>query len=712
MSTLPRDSPVASMDPQRSSRKKSQVWKHFRVLKDQRFAECLYCWKKVSRGKIMGHLSNTSMQYHLKKEHLEVLLAGDTGTLGSSATRSYSRRTEKRRSISQTVSLAPFPGEDIGEQPPPLPPWQALKDQMEWCPATLPQGKRQASPKVVTRYIGEMIALDDQLLQIVENVGFKRLLHLLAPDYKVPSQTTFSRNVIPTLYAQCHAQMQEQLAKAEGSSVHFTTKICRSQNALHAYLSLTAHWWQMDKAGTGISSRGSTPVGYKWAVLHTQVLDQSYSSPRILEAIQGMMEDWLGSKDINKGFFITDSEDNLIKAVDDGSNKRIQCFAHLMHLAVKDALGLGGKDGCSIILNDLIERCRKISRHFNQSVTGGQQLRQKQVLVGAPLNNLIQDVDTKWTSTYLMLQRLLEQQTPLHELSLEAEIGLDHPLGHQDWLHMTQVVYVLEPFKDAMEALSSDIATLGWVIPIINLLEQTLEGFRQKQGIAEVVLVLIECLQLQLQNRLKPLTQLDCYMLATMCDPRVKGSIALQSNTLCYWKEKLVARVQECEQMRQRGNMGEIVGSPCSTISSTLLASVSSSLCSVKGGVVAGQDFLTQAIASAVGSRGLYQHPPEETPAETSVKRYFAEPIEDMATDPLAYWAHKAEVWPDLAKVAQHFLSCPPTSVPSERVFSMVGDVNTHHAQLAPELVEQLVFIKINLPLLGFPEFPCEWQED
>ncbi|XP_029443889.1 zinc finger BED domain-containing protein 4-like isoform X3 [Rhinatrema bivittatum] len=520
MSTLPRDSPVASMDPQRSSRKKSQVWKHFRVLKDQRFAECLYCWKKVSRGKIMGHLSNTSMQYHLKKEHLEVLLAGDTGTLGSSATRSYSRRTEKRRSISQTVSLAPFPGEDI------------------------------------------------------------------------------------------------------------------------------------------------------------------------------------------------DSEDNLIKAVDDGSNKRIQCFAHLMHLAVKDALGLGGKDGCSIILNDLIERCRKISRHFNQSVTGGQQLRQKQVLVGAPLNNLIQDVDTKWTSTYLMLQRLLEQQTPLHELSLEAEIGLDHPLGHQDWLHMTQVVYVLEPFKDAMEALSSDIATLGWVIPIINLLEQTLEGFRQKQGIAEVVLVLIECLQLQLQNRLKPLTQLDCYMLATMCDPRVKGSIALQSNTLCYWKEKLVARVQECEQMRQRGNMGEIVGSPCSTISSTLLASVSSSLCSVKGGVVAGQDFLTQAIASAVGSRGLYQHPPEETPAETSVKRYFAEPIEDMATDPLAYWAHKAEVWPDLAKVAQHFLSCPPTSVPSERVFSMVGDVNTHHAQLAPELVEQLVFIKINLPLLGFPEFPCEWQED
>ncbi|XP_030052870.1 zinc finger BED domain-containing protein 4 [Microcaecilia unicolor] len=717
ITTMPKDSPAASRDPRRGSRKKSLVWRHFRAMKDQRFAECLHCWKTISRGKIVGHLSNTAMQYHLKKQHLEVLLAGEAGSLGNpspTTSNSSSKGKEKRKSISQSDPLASFPSDDMGEQTPPQ--WQATMEQMGWYPTELSQGKKQTPSKVITRYIGEMIALDDQPLQLVENVGFKRLLHLLAPSYTVPNQITFIRHVIPTLYAQCYAQMQAQLAKAEGSIVHFTTDISISQNATHAYLSLTAHWWQMDEAGVGISSSGGTPAGYRWALLHTQVMDQSHTSAYILEAIRGMMESWLVDKDIKKGFFIIGNSSNMIRAVGDGGYKGIQCFAHLLHLVVKDALGLGGKDGDSIVLNDLIERCRKIARHFNQSIKGCQQLRQKQALVGAPLNNLVQDVDTRWNSTYLMLQRLVEQQTPLRELSLEAEIGLDHPLGYRDWLYVTQVAYVLKPFKDATDAISLSTATLGEVIPIVNLLEQKLEGFYQEQGIAEEVLVLVKCLQLQLQNRLKPLTHLDCCMLATICDPRVKGSIALQSNTLCYWKEKLVARVQECELKRQRGSVGERVGSPCSigSLSSTSSATTySPSFHHFSHLDAAGRAFLTQAIASAVGSRGVHQHPLEETPAETSVKRYLAEPIEVMSTDPLAYWAHKAAVWPDLAKVAQHFLSCPPTSVPSKQVFSMAGDiVSPHHSQLAPELVEQLVFIKINLPLLGFPEFPCEWQEE
>nr|XP_033787925.1 zinc finger BED domain-containing protein 4-like isoform X2 [Geotrypetes seraphini] len=713
ITTMPRDSPAASKDPQRGSRKKSLVWRHFRAMKDQRFAECVHCWKTISRGKIVGHLSNTAMRYHLKKQHLEVLLAGDAGFLENpSPTTSNSSSREKRKSICQPDPSASFPSDDLGEQP--LPQWQATMEQMGWYPAELSHGKKQTPSKLVTRYIGEMIALDDQPLQLVENVGFKRLLHLLAPTYKVPNQTTFTRHVIPTLYAQCHAQMQTQLAKAEGSVVHFTTDIYTSQNDTHAYLSLTAHWWQLDEAGAGISSSGGTPSGYRWALLHTQVMDQSHTSAHILEAIRGMVESWLVDKDIKRGFFIIESSSKMIRVMGDGSYKGIQCFAHLLHLAVKNALG--GKDGGSIVLNNLIERCRIIARHFNQSIKAGRQLRQKQALVGVPLTNLIQDVDTRWNSVYFMLQRLVDQQLPLRELYLEAEIGLDRPLGYQDWLYVKQVAYVLKPFKDATDALSLSTATLGEVIPIVNLLEQKLEGFHREQGIAGEILVLVKCLQLQLENRLKPLTQLDCYMLATICDPRVKGSIALQSGTLCYWKEKLVATVQECEQKRQRGSLGERVGSPCSTgsVSSTSSATAySPSFSRFPHLDAAGRAFLTQAIASAVGSRGLHQHLLEESPAETSVKRYLAEPIEVMSTDPLAYWAHKAAVWPDLAKVAQQFLSCPPTSVPSKQVFSMAGDIlSPHHPQVAPELIEQLVFIKINLPLLGFPEFPCEWQED
>ncbi|XP_029465572.1 zinc finger BED domain-containing protein 4-like [Rhinatrema bivittatum] len=715
MPAAPMDFLAAPTDPLRGSRKRSQVWRHFRPLEDQRFAECLHCKKTVSRGRIVGHLTNTLMQYHLKKQHLAVLLAGEVGTLGTLTTSSSSSKcTGKGRSISQPKLLAPSPRDVVGEQPLPLPKRQAAMELMGYCPTALTWSKRQAVCQMITRYIGEMVALDDQPLQVVENVGFKRLLHLLAPNYKVPNCATFIRHVIPTLYAQCRSQMQAQLTKAEGNSIHFTTNIWTSQNAMHAFLSLTAHWWQLDEARAGGSSRGCPSAGYKWALLHAQVMNHSHTSDHILEAIRGTMEGWL-VRDLSKGFIVTDSDSKIIRAMGDGAYKGIRCFAHLLNLVVKDALGLVSKNGSSIVLRDLIERCRKIACYFNHSVKGGQQLRQKQVLVGAPLHNLIQDVGTRWNSTYLMLQRLLEQQTPLHELSLEAEIGLDCPLGCQDWLHMTQVVYVLKPFKEAMEALSLGMATLGEVIPIVNLLEQKLEGFRQEQGMAEEVMVLVECLQLQFQNRLKPLTQLDCYMLATICDPRIKGSIAVQSNSLCYWKKKLVARVQECQWKRQRASAGERVGSPCSNvsiISTPLDTTYSPYLGHPPPLATAGWALLTQAIASVADSRGFRQQSPEETLAETLVRLYLAEPIEIMTTDPLAYWAHKAEVWPDLAKVAQHFLSCPPTSVLSERIFSIVGDiVSPCYSWQAPELVEQLVFIKINLPLLGFPEFQCEFQE-
>ena len=62
-------------------------------------------------------------------------------------------------------------------------------------------------------------------------------------------------------------------------------------------------------------------------------------------------------------------------------------------------------------------------------------------------------------------------------------------------------------------------------------------------------------------------------------------------------------------------------------------------------------------------------------------------------------------MWPDLATAAREYLCCPPTSVPSERVFSMAADVVTpHRTCLDPGLGEQLVLLKVNLPLPGVPK--------
>ena len=65
-------------------------------------------------------------------------------------------------------------------------------------------------------------------------------------------------------------------------------------------------------------------------------------------------------------------------------------------------------------------------------------------------------------------------------------------------------------------------------------------------------------------------------------------------------------------------------------------------------------------------------------------------------------WAENRVWFPLLAKLAQRYLSAPPTSVPTERLFSGAGDVyDEKRNRLAPERAEMLLFIKSNLPLIG-----------
>ncbi|XP_029458251.1 zinc finger BED domain-containing protein 4-like [Rhinatrema bivittatum] len=703
------------------SRKTSMVWNHFHIGADRRYAECNHCEKIVSRGRNLGHLNNTNMKYHLEKAHRALLLveeADPTVVLAQA-----SSKPQKESSSTDCVQQ---------QHSPPLP-RQATIEQMGWCPSTISQSKKQAISKVATQHIAVMIAVDDQPLQIVENEGFKRLIHFLAPYYKLPSRTTFSCQVLPSLYTKCRAEMQIVIARAKGRSIHLTTDIWTSMNAMYAYLSLTAHWWQLDEAlpvssgNNSTSSSKKVSPGYRWALLHAQVLDKSHTSENILQAIQGMMEGWNGllrssNKELLNGYFITDNGANIVKALADGGLKGIQCFAHMLHLVVRDALGLSGKEGdTSQVLKQLIEKCRKIAEHFNCSVKSGKQLRERQIAVGAPLHNLVQDVPTRWNSTYLMLERFSEQQTPLHDLAVASEIGLESPLGCQDWTNIAQMVHVLKPFKEYTDALSSATATLGDVIPAIYYLEQVLEKFLHQPEFSKEVLLLVKCLKEQVQKRLKPVMQRDCYMLAAMCDPRVKGSFAHKCNALGHWKRKLIRVVEILMSKRvsfkddddELGTSSSQSPTPsCSTASTSFsppmrdqphpkfheLGIMLQSRASLVGRIVSGAD---------------QQQYLQEKLSEIHVKSFLSEPVQSMDTDPLRYWAQKASMWPELAIVAQHFLSCPPTSVQSERVFSITGNiVSPHRARLSPDLVEQLVFIKMNFPLLGYPEVPCEWEEE
>ena len=78
------------------------------------------------------------------------------------------------------------------------------------------------------------------------------------------------------------------------------------------------------------------------------------------------------------------------------------------------------------------------------------------------------------------------------------------------------------------------------------------------------------------------------------------------------------------------------------------------------------------------------------------IRVYVAEPTVDRMMDPLKWWAENGNE--KLAAVARQFLYPPPTSVPSERLFSGAGVIYLdRRSRLTVDKAEMLMFISTNM---------------
>lgn len=73
--------------------------------------------------------------------------------------------------------------------------------------------------------------------------------------------------------------------------------------------------------------------------------------------------------------------------------------------------------------------------------------------------------------------------------------------------------------------------------------------------------------------------------------------------------------------------------------------------------------------------------------------------ISGASQNSLQWWKKIKTVYPDLAKVACQYFSCPPSSVPSEQLFSSACLIyDSKRSRLLPEKVDKLLFLKRTCP--------------
>ena len=93
----------------------------------------------------------------------------------------------------------------------------------------------------------------------------------------------------------------------------------------------------------------------------------------------------------------------------------------------------------------------------------------------------------------------------------------------------------------------------------------------------------------------------------------------------------------------------------------------------------------------------------KRTALDTEFNLYLNESTLDFGVNPLMWWKTNKQQYPNLASLAPKFLSAPPSSVESERLFSIGGNIITSkRGRLTAEHGERLMFLNFNLRAFNF----------
>ncbi|XP_032348415.1 zinc finger BED domain-containing protein 4 [Camelus ferus] len=615
-----------------SSKKTSKLWNHFSTCPaDPTKVVCLHCGRTISRGKKPTNLGTSCLLRHLQRFH--------SGALKPDAPAAPPSTTGGRAPPSSGAT-GPPPEDDTSER---------------FCDS-------HPVAKKITRLVAEMMALDLQPYSLVDSVGFSRLLAHLAPQYSLPPPAYFSRTAIPGMYDRVKRAVMSHLQAAESGVVHFTSGIWMSSQT-REYLTLTAHWVTFEPA--------ARPLGedhHCSALLDVSQVDCDYSGSSVQKQLERWWEAWVTSTGLQVGITVTDNP-SIGKTLNEGARSSVQCFSHTVDLVVSEAIK------SQRMVQSLLSTARKICERIRRSPRARAKLAELQKEYELPPHHLLQDVPSRWGTSFHMLERLIEQRRAVSELSVECNFR--ELLSSDQWEVMQSVCHALKPFDAASREMSAQVSTLSQVIPMVHILNRRVEMlFQETMGIDSM----LKSLQEAMAGRLSATLRDPRYVLATLLDPRYKASLFSEEEAEQY-KQDLI---RELEMLNSTSEPTP-VSNGCAPGSPRGDSAADGSLWSLMATVKRSEP------------RG-----PTRVP-EAMVLAYLEEEVLEHGCDPLAYWNLKKAAWPSLSALAVRFLGCPPSIVPSEKLFSTPTENGScGQSRLMMEHFEKLIFLKVNLPLIYF----------
>ena len=496
--------------------------------------------------------------------------------------------------------------------------------------------------KEIDSCILKLVTTDLQPLSVVENTAFRELLTKIDPEYEIVSRKRLDLQLLPERY---HAERGKLLQEMEAVEyVSISTDFWTSRQA-EGYMTLTAHF-----------------VNTQWKlcsrVLSTTLVEGSYTAENLASVMRHVFQTWGISKKVTT--VTTDNTANVSAAVELLQVTHQACFAHTLNLAVKEAI----QNAEDVFAAKM--KVKDIVGLFHHSTLTNSTLKEVHKTCQTVPKKLKVDVDTRWNSTYDMLQLYLDQHQQV-TTALCLTGNPDMCITDEELDLLEEAMVILEPFYEATMELSTEIHTsASKIIPLIHqLLKFTARG----------VSALAKCLNAKLKERFNQVEAQNHLGVATILDPRFKRSGFPDQKSFesaAYkLKEKASAIVIPLAQEVPADDDADITNpSPAKK-----------------------RSILWSSFDSAVKEKEIvFAH--RFTASEREVRRHLETPCIPRDADPLDWWRDHVGANHRISCIAKDVLGIPATSVPSKMLFSEAGElIMRRRTNLKAKHVDMILFL-------------------
>ena len=506
-------------------------------------------------------------------------------------------------------------------------------------------------------------------LSVVSDDGFIRVMKFTEPSYTVPSRTHVT-SLLKKRHQKGVTELTAMLEQQGNCGVALTTDGWTSV-ATHSYVTYTGHF--IDSTWTLCS-----------VVLQTDQFHGTHTAVRLAEHLKSVLVKFNVDTDL-VSCVTHDEAANMVAMSrllheEDGIQGHV-CMAHRLQTAIRH--GISKTNG----VERLLAAGRKLVGHFKQSAVSSENLREKQLQLNPnkPPLVVLQDVSTRWNSTFFMLSRLVELRTALTVVLSDSAITpkkehRDLLLKDQQWTIAAQLVDILRPFELATTIASGQqYVTLSLELPVINKLIAGVDHSSTAAG-SGVARSFSGNLRDSLNSKfsMSSLNTSSPAVMASALDPRFRDLSFLDDDERDEVHEHVFRAAVEAREGRQaQASAPEPPAKKAPVMSSLAM---------------------------------LMSRPVEESSEELcdededncariqkQTSMYFTEDPVSFESNPLQWWKMNATRFPDLLTLARRFLAVAGSSVPSEVVFSAAGVLLTKRRNaLNPSNVDAQIFLRKN----------------